>query len=405
VALKPRFVLSDLDRPLADLVDVFQTHLHLPDPAPLYVVIGTIVANQLAGNPVWMMLVGPPSCGGTELIWPTRALRQKQWNVVHVEKITGEAALLSAVPPKLHSKKATGGLMRQIGQFGILLVKDFTSVLVMNNEKMKELMGCFRDIYDGTWTRQVGGEGGWGIPWSGKMGFLTKCTPKIDTHHSVLSGMGERFVFYRFATTDGAAAGLQALRNDNRVMQQALAEAVGEFFSELNCERVPVLSSAEETQIVAMGLITSRARTPIERDWRRFDDVIQPPQPEAPARVTQQLGQLYRGLKLIGLPAEDRWRVVSRVAVDSMPLVRRRAVVLLSELENGDRLGLEQIRAVTQVSERSAARTMENLALLGVVRATAGKKGKYWYELDDWLRGRWMAAFPNGVRSALMEEI
>jgi hypothetical protein len=407
VALRPRFVINgNLSKELAALVDSFQQHLHLPDPAPLYAVIGTIVANALPGAPVWMMLVGPPSCGGTELIWPVRKLRSRQWNVVHCEKITGEPALLSAVPQRLHSRRATGGLMRQIGTFGILLIKDFTSVLVRKDEKRKELMGCFRDVYDGHWTRQVGGEGGYGIPWTGKMGFLTKCTPKIDTHHSVNSSMGERFVFYRFASTRGEAEGLRALRNDNpEQMQQALADAMEEFFDGIDCERVPLLTAAEERKIVAMGIITSRGRTHIERDWQRPDDVVQPPQVEAPGRVTKQLGQLYRGLKHIELPVDDRWRVVSRVAVDSMPLVRRRAVVTLSELGNGQRLGLKNLTRVTGVSERVTARTMENLVLLGVVEASMGKGNKYWYGMDEGLLGKWRTAFPDGVRSALMEEI
>jgi hypothetical protein len=41
------------------------------------------------------------------------------------------AALLPGVPRKQHHKGAVGGLLRQIGDFGIISLKDFGSVLSM----------------------------------------------------------------------------------------------------------------------------------------------------------------------------------------------------------------------------------------------------------------------------------
>src|SRR5262245_18581752 len=44
--------------PLDQLIATYRRHLHLPDPGPLYAVLGTVAANRMPGDPVWLMLVG-----------------------------------------------------------------------------------------------------------------------------------------------------------------------------------------------------------------------------------------------------------------------------------------------------------------------------------------------------------
>jgi putative DNA primase/helicase len=55
------------DATLESTVAVFQRWLHLPDPDPLYAVLGTIAANRLPGDPVWLLDVGGSSWGKSEL--------------------------------------------------------------------------------------------------------------------------------------------------------------------------------------------------------------------------------------------------------------------------------------------------------------------------------------------------
>ena len=43
--------------------------------------------------------------------------------------IASEGALLSATPRRERNKKATGGLLRKIGDHGVLVIKDVTSIL------------------------------------------------------------------------------------------------------------------------------------------------------------------------------------------------------------------------------------------------------------------------------------
>lgn len=61
---------------LTACVDVFQRWLHLPDPGSLYVTLAAVVANRTAGDPVWLLLVGPPGSGKTEVLGPVRRARR-----------------------------------------------------------------------------------------------------------------------------------------------------------------------------------------------------------------------------------------------------------------------------------------------------------------------------------------
>jgi hypothetical protein len=81
-------------------------------------------------------------------------------------------------------KGATGGLLRQIGSFGVLLVKDFTSVLAMNRDARAEARAALREVYDGAWARPVGTDGGRVLECRGKCGLVGAVTPVYDQYLS-----------------------------------------------------------------------------------------------------------------------------------------------------------------------------------------------------------------------------
>ena len=82
------------------------------------------------------------------------------------------AGLLSGTPQKQRANGNKGGLLRQIGKFGIVVLKDFGSILAMRPDAKSEILGALREIYDGHWTRVVGSDGGRSLFWQGKLGVL-----------------------------------------------------------------------------------------------------------------------------------------------------------------------------------------------------------------------------------------
>jgi hypothetical protein len=201
---------------LAEVVSIFQSNLYMPDPTVLYVVAGAMAANRLDGDPVWLLVVGPPSSGKTEVLSSMSGLEN-----VHPAATLTEGALLSGTAQRDHAQDAKGGLLREIGEYGIVLAKDFGSVLSINRDTRSQMLAALREIYDGSWTRRVGVDGGKVLHWEGKIGLIGGCTPAFDRHHAVIAAMGDRFVLFRL----GGMVESEESRQDRakQLMQRALS--------------------------------------------------------------------------------------------------------------------------------------------------------------------------------------
>ena len=55
---------------LSTVADEFQSWLQEPDIDAVIAVMAAVVANRAEGDPVWLLVVGPPSSGKTEIIMP-----------------------------------------------------------------------------------------------------------------------------------------------------------------------------------------------------------------------------------------------------------------------------------------------------------------------------------------------
>src|SRR5580700_2259454 len=86
-----RFLSPELNR----VVDQFQEYLHLPDPTPLVMTLATVAANSMPGDPVWLLLIGPPGSGKTEILNSTLKLPN-----MHSASTLTEAGLLSGTSMK-----------------------------------------------------------------------------------------------------------------------------------------------------------------------------------------------------------------------------------------------------------------------------------------------------------------
>ena len=190
------------------------------------------VANMvLAGDPVWVFLVGGSGQGKTERLAPLAGMP-------HVElasTLSGEAALLSATARRDRAEHAHGGLLRRIGDKGILIIKDFTSILEMDRTARGQVLAALREVYDGRWDREVGTEGGQTLTWKGKCGLLAACTTAIDKAHAVMNDMGPRSLFVRLPPADPAEIGASALAHMGRetTMRAELAAATAGLLTHL----------------------------------------------------------------------------------------------------------------------------------------------------------------------------
>jgi hypothetical protein len=371
---------------LAGVEKAYAQWLHDSDPVPTRAVLAAYAANMyLPGDPVWLMLVGGSGIGKTERLLPVTGMP----GVIMTSSLTGEAALLSATPARDRAANATGGLLRQVGGHGLLVLKDFTSVLSMSRDERAKVLAALREVYDGRWDRPYGADGGQTLTWTGKCGLLAGCTTAIDSAHSVLDKMGTRFVFVRLPRAGLTEIGEAALAHMGREeeMRARLAEVTAGLLSNLPGTEHPLDEEARQA-LIALACLASQARSPVQRDSRGELELVL--DAEAPTRIIKELGQLWRGAGLIGLTRSQALELVTRVGLDSIPKLR--GAVLRHLAAHGEQSTTEVAHGVDHPS-RSVRRALEDLTAHGVVvRIVAGQGKADSWALSDQARGWHTAA-------------
>jgi len=161
-------------------------------------VLAAGAAERLPGDPLWLLLVSGPGNAKTETV---QALTGA--GALVTSTITSEGALLSGSARRDKAKDATGGLLRRMGDGGLLVVKDVTSILSMNRDTRAGVLAALREVHDGRWERNVGTDGGRTLSWTGRIVVVGAVTTVWDRAHDVVASMGDRFVIVRMDSTTG----------------------------------------------------------------------------------------------------------------------------------------------------------------------------------------------------------
>jgi hypothetical protein len=337
---------------LANMVAIFRECLALKNDNAVYVTIGTVAANLLNGrDPLWLGLIGPPSSAKTELL---NSLSRLPY--VHAVETFSPAGLLSGTPKGQKESGATGGTLREIGAFGIMLFMDFGSVLELRAEQRAEMMAAMRRIYDGHYTRRIGTGGGRTLEWRGKAGCLFGATQAYDVHHSVAGALGDRFLLFRVETlVEGQLDKCSPEHiGESRNIRKRLAEAVANLFASLP-EPLPdpeLMTNEEYAELRKVIRIVIKLRAGVMRDRikREIDDVLDP---EGPARLILSLQQLFAGLLLIGLNRAKATDIIHQIAYDSAPKIRLKAMKALTSTWQTTRIIANNIDLPTSTTKRA----------------------------------------------------
>ncbi len=356
---------------------------------------------RLDGDPCWLQVIGGAGVGKTEV---TAALADSGCMVVST--ISGEAALLSGTSAKSRAKNATGGLLRTVGARGVLVIKDFTTILSLHREKRAEILAALREIYDGMWTRNLGVDGGQTLSWSGRLTVISCVTGVYDDHHGVIAAMGDRFLSLRLDSEDRAMrqhATRRAIANvgGEAAMRQQLGDVVAGFLRNLQIPDDLAPDDQTTSRIVALADLVARARSQVSKDFK--GDPENAHAAEMPTRVAKQLAQLWRGATACGLSADEALAVVERVAADSIPPDRRQVLVAVSTLRQPT---THDVALVTGMSRRKADRVLQELDMMRMIRKEQPQGSAWvWYpaeaHADDmdsgWLQVLSMVSATRGV--------
>ena len=358
---------------LADVETVATKWLGDTDPAPLRAILCAYAAHRwLAGDPVWLGLVGGSGVGKTERVMALASSPK----VTLASSITSEGALLSASPRRDRTKEATGGLLRQLGLDGFLVLKDLTTLLSMNYERQAAVFAAFREIYDGRWSRSVGTDGAKQIEWSGRIGLVFGCTTELDRRRAFLSTMGERFLLIRLAPDDSSVD--SALGNIGREpeMRREMAEVVRALLETDHPTNGPhLLTDDVRARLHALSILATQARSPVARDYQGQIELVL--DRESPNRFVKQLAGMWQAAGLIGLDTEQAERLIARTAMDSIPQLRRQALEMVY-MADGHLTTAEVAERIARPT-RTVHRALEDLEAHALVSRSVAGKAHVWF--------------------------
>jgi hypothetical protein len=379
---------------LAEIVTLFQDTMWLPDPGIVYVVLAAVVANRLPGDPVFLLVVGPPSSGKTEALGALSDLPE----YFAVSTLT-EAGLLSGSP----GDAGTGGLLVQIGDRGLMVMSDFGTLLNEHGSTRNRIFALLREVFDGKLVRHLGTNGGRTFAWQGHAGLIAACTEAIDSPSIDLGLLGERFTYYRVPTvTPDADFMACVVADENAGRQPAVrlerSQAIASFSQSITIpDSLPAITETEQERLVTLATIGTRCRSSVHRDgYTREIDLV--PGAERSPRLYGQLRQMHAGLTLIGTPTSETWRLLAKLSLDGMHQGRRAVIDYL--MRAGGIHSTSSIAGHCRMPETPVRRHLQDLTAHGVVDLDGSFPERWSASL--WLRKVWWAVEePQPQRTSL----
>ena len=367
-----------------ELYATYKKWLYMPDTMVLDLMFGTIFANRLEGDPVWLFFVAPPAGSKSELLMSLSWAQECY-------------PLTSLTPHALVSGTAWGpgkdpSLLPQLDR-KVLVLKDFTTILSMNYAARDEIFGILRDIYDGRTEKSFGN--GLKREYKVKFGILAGVTPVIETFSTMNQSLGERFLRYRLPLDTKQSEEQKILRaiknvNNELKMRAELCQAAASIISRKNPEHdvMPEFTEKYLPKVVALAQLAAWLRGVVDRD-KFTQQVLYKPSSEVGTRMAKQLVKLamgvgiFRGTRLLD---EYEYGCIKHVAVDSCP---QRVVMILSAIykaqkqENLAMLKTKEIVDRTYLPQATVLRLMEDLNLLRLVQRVEVNGNYHWRLAKD----------------------
>jgi hypothetical protein len=273
------------------------------------------------------------------------------------------SGLLSGTPRRQQASGSKGGLLQKIGSEGLLVLKDFGSILSMRSEQKGELLAALREVYDGKWTRIIGTDGGQTLSWAGKIGLLFGCTRVYDTHYGLISELGDRFLLCRM-NPDRRQFPYAVRRVSHAIqMRTRLVEAVTNLLA-----AVPLsprtISEREIKWLDDILQVAVRLRGAVKRDYRtrELEEVYGA---EGTARLGKALERVLAGLDCLGVKRSRARRVIRAIAFDSVPPNRLLVFRFLKSLKGKPASTTAAAKAV-RLPVITTRRALEELVVYGL---------------------------------------
>jgi hypothetical protein len=329
----------------------------------LDVIIATAIHAKMDGDGIWLLIVGGSSSGKSELC---NVLKKVPY-VFPITTMT-ENTLLSNMK---NSQGEECSLLHRIGPRGMIVMKDFTSILSMRSDKSTVLISQLREVYDGRMDKLAGN--GKNEFWEGKLNWLGATTESVYLAEDETAGMGRRTLNYVMPEQDRQETTRRARKNNDDIekkreqIQQAFADYIIGYASNIPSDP-PLLPDELEEELVEIADFITMARTPTARNFKGELTLV--PSAEMPMRAYHMLVAIAKVLYYIHIQEDTLSEnyikikeVIYKIAFDSIPKQRTMVLELLAKHRKVTTKGVAQkLRYPTETMKV----WLENVNVLGI---------------------------------------
>lgn len=349
-----------------DIYKEWDKWLSINDYNCLDVLYSTVIANRFCNDPVWLFFVGPSGSMKTDLV-----MALDGWDeTFDISSLTPNTLMSGnasqnrdpSLIPKLDGK--------------ILTIKDYTTVLQMQQQSRDAIMAQLRDAYDGKCAKPYGT----GVLryYKSKFGFISAVTPVVEQFLEGGTAMGERFLTYplkEIYSFDEISHIMDCVINNTLGQRKSeMREALSALSREvLNYDFGFIVNMAPDlrARLKALAFYVSRMRGTVTRDKFHRNEITHRAYCELPTRLVGQFVSLAAGITLFRRKqdfTDSEFQVMKHIAIGSVPHHEEKIIHSIWDEDLKGRYSTEDFADLLRLPWEVVHRFAENLVHLGMLR-------------------------------------
>ena len=328
---------------------------------------------------LWMLLVGVPSSGKTDLV---RLIKDAE-STYYLDNLTQNAFISGE---RVTKSQKVYDLLPLIDK-KCLIIKDWTSIFSLDEKMTKKLLGDLVGIYDKEFTKFSSRRGNVSYQSAfSQLGCITPAT--LNRHTQYMNMVGARFLCYSMptSTNEDAEKSYKSIftNTDRSLIEKEARLYVSSYLSQLIQKPFTIkqlgksaqayLRTAAELMSSCRGIVLLQSATfkneeGEEVKYYEVSDV----QIEEPWRAVQQIILLAQYLAFIVGKNEvtiEELSIIKEVVISSMPADRSQALRTIKE--QGGTITAKQLSDTSDRSIKTSRRLLDELAALKVLEKIKG---------------------------------
>lgn len=370
-----------IERPLTYEEVENKVSAFLPSSTTGLKIVLAVVISCVFQNPVmlWLLFVGVPSSGKTELVRLTRKSGITYYldNLTQNAFISGERATKSQ---KVHD------LLPELDKM-CLVIKDWTSIFSLDEKMTKKLLGDLVGIYDKEFIKFSSRRGivGYASAFS-QLGCITPAT--LNKHTQYMNMVGPRFLCYTMPviTQEERDRSFELIfsNTDRSLLEKEANLYVASYIRQLAEKTLQIKPLSKDVQVYlrtaadlmsncrGIVILQSSSFKNDDGDNVTYYDVLEV-QIEDPWRAVQQLKSLAIYLAFIVGKDEvgvEELAIIKEIVISSMPADRSQALRAIKE-QSGT-ITAKTLADLSEKSNRTSRRLLDELSALRVLEKIKG---------------------------------